>query len=147
MVDRHTEDEFFEDLAARIPLGEDVRIPGSLKDRIFSALIDGLDEQEFREQLITEVPDIAAPARLKSRIYSALVMAQAQSGPLLSLSECETGGRALCVFEKLVEIAPVGQSIESINYCRICHARVVAERFENAPIYWPGCPYAGFQNH
>ena len=146
MAERHTEDEFFEDLAARIPVGDDSSIPDAMKDRIFSALAGRLEEDEFSERLITEVPDTAAPARLKSRIYSALVLVQAQTGPLLSLSECETGGRALCVFEKLVEIAPVGQAVESINYCRICHARVVAERFENAPIYWPGCPYAEFQN-
>lgn len=146
MADLLPDDEFFEDLAAQIPLGEDARTPDLLKDRIFSALTQNLEQESFFEDLASEIPVLPAPAKLKSRIYSALLLEQVESGPLLSLSECKTGGRALCVFESLVQIAPVGQTIESINYCRICHARVLAERFENAPIYWPGCPYAGFQN-
>jgi hypothetical protein len=28
----------------------------------------------------------------------------------------------------------------------VCHARVLAERLEHAPIYWPHCPYVRFQN-
>jgi hypothetical protein len=91
-------------------------------------------------------PASAAPSRLKSRIYSAIVQRQAEAGPLLSLSRTEAGGRRLCVFEELVRIAPVGELVESRNFCRICHARVLGERIERAPIYWPGCPYVRFQN-
>jgi hypothetical protein len=87
-----------------------------------------------------------APSRLKSRIYSALVQRQAEAGPLLSLSRTEAGGRQLCVFEELVRVAPVGEQVESLNFCRICHARVLGERIERAPIYWSGCPYVRFQN-
>ncbi len=87
-----------------------------------------------------------APARLKSRIYSRLVQEQAAEGPLLSLSETKASGAPLCVFEELVRIAPVGEHAKRKNCCRVCHARVVAERIEHAPIYWPHCPYVGFQN-
>jgi hypothetical protein len=87
-----------------------------------------------------------APARLKSRIYSRLVQEQAAGGPLLSLSESKASGALLCGFEELVRIAPVGEHAKRKNCCRVCHARVLAERLEHAPIYWPHCPYAGFQN-
>jgi hypothetical protein len=50
------------------------------------------------------------------------------------------------VFEKAVEILPVGESIKSLNFCRVCHARVAAETMERAPIFWPHCPYSEFQN-
>ena len=90
--------------------------------------------------------DLRAPSRLKSRIYSALLERQGKNGPLLSLSEVKAHGRKLCVFEELVQIAPVGNSIKQPNLCRVCHARILAENVENAPVYWPGCPYAQFQN-
>jgi hypothetical protein len=86
-----------------------------------------------------------APSRLKSRIFSALTRRQEQSGPLLSLRETSRAGNQLCVFEQLVQIAPVGETLHSFNCCRICHARVLAERIEAAPIWWPGCPYVKFQ--
>ena len=52
----------------------------------------------------------------------------------------------LCVFEELVRIAPVGEAAKSLNICRICHARVLAEHMGNAPIYWSGCPYVELKN-
>jgi hypothetical protein len=87
-----------------------------------------------------------APSRLKSRIYSRLVKDQAADGPLLSLSETKASGNGLCVFEELVQIAPVGEQMKTTNYCRVCHARLLAEHLEHAPIYWPHCPYVRFQN-
>jgi hypothetical protein len=85
-----------------------------------------------------------APARLRSKIYSALVNRLAGDGPLLSLSACEHAGGQLCIFEKGLTALPVGEQIESKNPCRVCHARVLAERLDRAPIFWPGCPYADF---
>jgi len=85
----------------------------------------------------------SAPSRLKSRIYSAMMEAQAQSGPLLSLTEIKAGG--LCVFETLVECSPVSESVKSVNFCHYCHARIMGEKWENAPIYWSHCPYTRFQ--
>ena len=90
--------------------------------------------------------DFRAPSRLKSRIYSALRERQRNDGPLLSLTAVKGRGRRLCVFEELVQVAPVGESAKKRNLCRVCHARVLAENIENAPVYWPGCPYAQFQN-
>jgi hypothetical protein len=91
------------------------------------------------------VPEERASSLLKSRLYSALVECQAAAGPLRSLSQpCATGG--LCVFEKLVAIAPVGDAMKSRNPCRVCHARVLGENVEHAPIYWPNCPYVRFQD-
>ena len=87
-----------------------------------------------------------APSRLKSRIYSALMERQAQDGPLLGLAENKAHGQQLCVFEELVQISPVGDSWKRKNYCRVCHARLMGENIEGAPLYWRGCPYAQFQN-
>ena len=86
-----------------------------------------------------------ASARLKSRIYTALVRAQQEAGPLATLTESERAGRKLCVFEKLVEIAPVGAPAKSTFQCTACHARVLAEHMENPPIWWPHCPYSEFK--
>jgi len=87
-----------------------------------------------------------APASLKSRIYSALVAGMAESGLLLDLVETRSSGGRLCVFETALTVLPLGTNVRSMNPCRICHARVVGERMENAPIFWPGCPYAEFHH-
>jgi hypothetical protein len=105
-------------------------------------------DDEFMEK-IAEVVELSeseqAPVRLKARLYSALVQQQAQTGPLMSLAETKARGHQLCVFEQLVQIAPVGERAKSLNICRVCHARVLAENMENAPIYWSGCPYVEFK--
>jgi hypothetical protein len=85
-----------------------------------------------------------APARVKARLYSALVAAQAAAGPLRSLPATKAAGRQLCVFEHVLQVVPNGR-IASMNPCRICHARVLAEHFESPPIYWPHCPYVDFK--
>lgn len=87
-----------------------------------------------------------APARLKARIYSALMDQETADGRLLSLTENKKRGQKLCAFEKLAQIAPVSEHAKSLNLCRVCHARVMAELMENAPIYWNGCPYVTFKN-
>jgi hypothetical protein len=84
------------------------------------------------------------PARLRSKIYSALVHRLSATGPLLSLSACEHAGGQLCIFERALAALPVGEQIDSKNPCRVCHARVLGERLDHAPIFWPGCPYADF---
>lgn len=85
-----------------------------------------------------------APARLKARIYSALVSRLTETGRLLSLAATKAGGTGLCVFEETV--APLGEHLGSMNVCRICHARVLAERLERAPVFWPNCPYSAFHH-
>jgi hypothetical protein len=90
-----------------------------------------------------DVTPARASARLKSKIYSALVAQMAESGPLLDLAETKAGGH-LCVFENALSMLPLGTDIRSMNPCRICHARVLGERMQHAPIFWPGCPYADF---
>lgn len=87
-----------------------------------------------------------SPSRLKARVYSALVRQQQQSGPLLNLSETRHAGHRLCVFEALWEHLPLTTTAKSFNCCSICHARVLGERVEQAPIYWVHCPYVAFQN-
>lgn len=104
-------------------------------DRIFEQLVDA-----------TGAVPLDAPSRLKSRIYSALMLAAQHEAPLATLSECKAAGAGLCVFEELVRILPAGEAKERRNPCRVCHARVLGERVENAPIYWPNCPYVRFQN-
>ncbi len=110
-----------------------------------------MDDDRWLEQL-ADMTDVAtgtperAPARLKARIYSALVNRQSETGPLLSLAATATAGSGLCVFEQTIASLPVGERIGSMNPCRVCHARVLAERLDHAPIFWPHCPYAGFHH-
>ena len=107
-----------------------------------------LPDEQFIEKVANQteltVPE-RAPSDLKARVYSALMRREAETGLLSSLSDCEAQGHDLCVFEKLVEIASVGERAKSLNFCRVCHARVLAEHFENPPIYWNGCPYVQFK--
>jgi hypothetical protein len=105
-------------------------------DRWFERLADptDLDSEEPRR----------APARLKARVYSALIQQMAASGPLLSLIETRAEGHKLCVFETTVVAFPAGERLKSANPCRVCHARILAERMEHAPIFWPACPYSKF---
>lgn len=104
-------------------------------------------DEQFIEKL-AEV-DLAeseqAPASLKARVYSTLLKRQVESGPLASLPESALSGHKLCVFEQIVRISPVGETAKSLNICRTCHARVLAEHMNNAPIYWSGCPYVQFK--
>ncbi|MBI1792307.1 MAG: hypothetical protein HYR60_32700 [Acidobacteria bacterium] len=104
-----------------------------------------MSDDRFLKLSESSQPSAKASSRLKSRIFSALTRRQAESGPLLGLTETRRAGRRLCVFEQLVRIAPVGETLDSVNYCRFCHARALAERIEGAPIWWPGCPYVTFQ--
>jgi hypothetical protein len=87
-----------------------------------------------------------APARLKSRTYSAIVARLAESGSLLDLTQTKNAGGHLCVFETVLTVLPLGAHVGSMNPCRICHARVLGERMERAPIFWPGCPYSDFHH-
>ena len=110
---------------------------------------DPLPDERFFEALAAGEPDaggVRAPARLKSRVFSALIELQTETGSLASLSETRQAGHGLCVFETLVEIVPVGEKVKSFNFCRICHARVLAEGLQDAPIFWSDCPYVRFQN-
>ncbi len=108
-----------------------------------------MDDDRWLERL-ADLTDFAtgtperAPARLKARIYSALVSRQSETGPLLSLAATKAAGSGLCVFEQAIASLPVGERIGSTNPCSVCHARVLAERLDHAPIFWPHCPYAGF---
>lgn len=102
------------------------------------------------EELLTASRDLeveagAASTRLKSKIYSVLMLAAAEQGPLLGLTETEEAGRGLCIFEKLVEISPISGAAQAKNYCRTCHGRLMGEYIENPPLYWPCCPYAEFK--
>ena len=108
-----------------------------------------IPEDEFFARLAqrTALPGqpASAPPKLKSRLYSMLMLRAAAAAPLASFTQSKEAGYRLCVFEELVRIAPVGESAKSLNICRVCHARVLAEHLDKAPIYWPHCPYSEFQ--
>ena len=105
-------------------------------DYFFRELADETDALESTSE--------QAPPQLKSIIYSALVTQLAATGPLLSLSATKREGRALCVFEAALTTVSIGERIESKNPCRVCHARILGEKMESAPIFWPHCPYTQF---
>jgi hypothetical protein len=92
-----------------------------------------------------ETPE-RAPARLTSKVYSAIVLWMSESGALLDLAETQRAGGHLCVFENVLTVLPIGKDVLAKNPCRMCHARVLAERMEHAPIFWPGCPYSEFHH-
>ena len=104
------------------------------------------DDLWFQQLAAADVPAESAPARLKAKIYSTVVARLGESGPLLDLRTTKQAGGALCVFEHALAMLPVGTQVRSMNPCRICHARVLGERMEHAPIFWPGCPYSDFHN-
>jgi hypothetical protein len=101
-----------------------------------------MNDERWLEQLaeaadLDTAPPERAPARLKSQIYSALVSKQSETGPLLSLAATKAAGSGLCVFEQGIVSLPVGDGIAAMNPCRVCHARVLAERVDHAPVFWP----------
>jgi hypothetical protein len=105
-----------------------------------------MDTEHLLERLAADEGDVVserAPARLKSRLYSTLLARLAESGPLRPLDESRSSGARLCVFEAALTRLP-GDQIRSMNPCRVCHARILGERVEHAPIFWPGCPYSDF---
>ena len=87
-----------------------------------------------------------ASSRLKSKLLSRLIELEQAEGPLRVLSENRALGDGLCVFEHLVAALP-SDDLQSRNPCAVCHARVLGELVEKAPIFWPGCPYAQFCGH
>ena len=103
-------------------------------------------EREFRRLLSGPEELNRPPASLKARLYSALVREQQATGHLASLDDTVANGRGICVFEKLVQIAPLGEEMKSRFFCRVCHARVLGENFDKPPIYWHHCPYAEFKS-
>jgi hypothetical protein len=100
-------------------------------DRLFELLAEERDEAGSEQ----------APSRLKARLYSALVRRQEESGPLRRLDESRSSGYGLCIFEEAWQRAAHADAVQCFNCCRLCHARILAEHFENAPIYWGRCPY------
>ena len=105
-------------------------------------------DRAFR-QLFSDLPEAGepVPSSLKARLYSALIREQQASGPLASLNQTVAAGRNVCVFEKLVQIAPVGEKAKSPFFCQVCHARILAESFDNPPIFWAYCPYVEFKGN
>ena len=108
-----------------------------------------MDDERFFTTLAEKtdaMPGTAGRAlsSLKARLYSALIVDQATSGPLRSLPTTKAAGRPLCVFENALCVVP-NERVAAMNPCRVCHARLLAERFESPPIYWPHCPYVEFQ--
>ena len=101
--------------------------------------------EELLEDAAEGLEEPVAPSRLKSRLYSALMRRQAANGALLSLPATRNAGRGLCVFEALTNACPTGDRVKELNLCRVCHARVLAEQIEGAPIFWTHCPYTTFQ--
>lgn len=104
-----------------------------------------LEKQFFRLLAEDGAARERAPSSMKARLYSQLISKQQESGPLASLDASVASGHGICVFEKLVQIAPIGQPAKSPFFCQICHARALAEHFDNPPIYWPNCPYVRFK--
>ena len=102
--------------------------------------------EELVQQAQSSRKPKGASSRLKSRILSQMIELLQAEGPLRALSASKANGESLCVFENMVAAMP-SDALQSRNPCAVCHARILGERVENAPIYWPGCPYAGFCGH
>lgn len=99
----------------------------------------------FAQLFVPRGGEEGAPSSLKARVYSALIHKQQQTGRLASLDESVEAGHGICVFEKLVQIAPIGERAKTPFFCQVCHARVLAEHFNSPPIFWSHCPYVKFK--
>ena len=109
-------------------------------------MVNDYDEQFMRGLANVELNESQqAPSSLKAKVYSSLLCRQEESGPLASLTESAVCGHELCIFEQIVRISPIGEKAKALNICRVCHARLLAENMNNAPIYWNGCPYVQFK--
>lgn len=105
-------------------------------------------DREFRRILAdSREADERAPSKLKARLYSALVREQQKTGPLASLDATIAASRGICVFEKVVQAAPLGEEPKTPFFCRFCHARILGEHLDNPPIFWSNCPYVAFKKH
>src|SRR5262249_9288656 len=95
------------------------------------------EEREFREMLSKVPKEISrrTPSPLKARLYSALVREQQKSGPLASLDETVAAGHGICVFERLVQISPVGEGAKSPFFCQFCHGRMLAGAFDKPHVF------------
>jgi hypothetical protein len=111
-------------------------MPDHAQDFVFSKLLATPDDQPQK-----------APASLKARLYTAFIREQQKTGRLASLNTTVAAGHDICVFEKLVQIWPVGEAAQSPFFCTTCHARVLAEMLDNPPIFWPHCPYSEFKKN
>ena len=109
-------------------------------------MLDANEDREF-SRIFAEPEDAQerAPSSLKARLYTALVREQQATGPLASLDATVSAGRGVCVFEKLVQIAPIGDEAKTPFFCGVCHARILGEHLENPPIFWSNCPYVAFK--
>ena len=109
---------------------------------------DEFDNTGMQRILLSADAESALPAssRLKSRVYSRLIQLEQEQGPLRVLAESRSAGQQLCVFEAMLAALP-GDQLQARNPCAVCHARVLGERVEHAPIFWPGCPYTTFCGH
>lgn len=109
-----------------------------------------IDEGALQKLLQAAQEKAEAPARvssrLQSRVFSKLIEAEQEQGPLRILSASRAAGHELCVFESTVALLP-SDDLQARNPCAVCHARILGERVERAPIYWPGCAYARFCGH
>ena len=102
-------------------------------------------DREFSRLLAEPREAEGAPSSLKARLYSALVRQQQASGPLASLDVTVASGHGVCVFEKLVQIAPLGERLKQPFFCGVCHARILGEYLDHPPIFWSNCPYVAFK--
>ncbi|HKT71178.1 MAG TPA: hypothetical protein VJP83_17145 [Terriglobales bacterium] len=102
-------------------------------------------DREFQRIFADPGEKEAAPTSLKARLYTRLVREQQKSGQLASLEATVAAGHGVCVFEKLVQIAPVGDRLKTPFFCGVCHARTLGEHFDRPPIFWSNCPYVAFK--
>ena len=112
--------------------------PSQFDDQFFEHLAEESQRQELD-------PAVKPASTLKSKIYSRLLQEAAGEGKLQPLRESRDAGYQLCFWETFVDILPAGKQLGGLNHCRVCHGRVMGEKWEMAPIPWTGCPYGGFQ--
>ena len=102
---------------------------------------DEYDDGEIQRILRVSETEAEMPvrvsSRLQSRIFSKLIQLEQEQGPLRVLSESRAAGERLCIFETVVAALP-GDDLQSRNPCAVCHARILGEWVEQAPIFWPG---------
>ena len=91
-------------------------MPGFNPDKEFRSLLASTGESAER-----------APSSLKARLYTSLVRRQQESGPLSSLDDSVASGHGICVFEKLVQISPLGDKVTVVRDLDALVTQIAAE--------------------
>jgi hypothetical protein len=91
-------------------------------------------------ELTGDVTPERVPARLTSKTYSALWPEWPNRGRCSISQQRKKPAHGCASSSTPLTVLPLGYDVRSMNPCRVCHARVLAERMEQALHTLAGLP-------